>query len=123
MINKKGLSFNATFGPLLAIMVIASMYIGINYNYEKAFIIAGLISIIAGGVMLIWTLLSGAYIGTIMAPIMWLCMILLVIIGVALVYSPLNLIVKSYFLNFEIIAFYSYIIILGLGIIHIVTGK
>jgi len=121
--DNKGLSFNATFGPILAILVILFMYLGLNYGYDLAFIIAGYLSIIAGVVMLIWTLSSNAYIGTILAPVMWLCMILLVVIGIALVYSPLNLIMKSYFFDFERIAFYSYIVILGLAILHIVTGK
>ena len=123
MTNKKGLSFNAIFGPLLAILIIASMYLGVKYEYEMAFTIAGYLSILTGFVLLVNTIATNAYIGTVMAPLMWLCMALLVIIGVALVYSPLNLIIKSYFADFEIIAFYSYIVILGLAIIHIVTNK
>jgi len=119
---KKGLSFNATIGPLLALTVIILMYAGINYNYQT-FTIAGYLSILTGIILLINTLATKAYIGTIMAPLMWACMILLVAIGIALVYPPANLIAKSYFTNFEKIAFYAYIAILGLALIHIVTNK
>ncbi|MBU0615787.1 MAG: hypothetical protein KJ601_06865 [Nanoarchaeota archaeon] len=121
--NKKGLSFNATFGPIFAILTIVSMYIGLYYEIEIAFIIAGYLSILTGLVLLINTLTTKAYIGTIMAPIMWLCMVLLVAIGLALVYSPFNIIAKEYIPNFETTAFYSYIVILGLALIHIITGK
>lgn len=121
--NKRGLSFNATFGPLFAILTIVCMYLGLYYEIKMAFIIAGGLSILTGLVLLINTISTNAYIGTIMAPIMWLCMILLVIIGLALVYPPLNLIAKSYISNFETVAFYTDIVILGLAMIHIITNK
>ena len=89
-----GLSFNAKFGLILGILVIASMYIGVKFDSEGAFIIGGYLSIFAGLVMLIWTIATNAYIGTVMAPLMWLSMILLVVIGVFLVYPPANDIIK-----------------------------
>jgi len=121
--NKKGLSFNATFGPIVALVTIILMYLGIMNDSELLILIAGYLSITCGLVLIINTFATSAYIGTVMRPIMWLCMVLLLIIGAVIVYSPLNESVKSSIPNFNIISLYSLIVILVLAMIHIVTNK
>lgn len=121
--NKKGLSFNASFGPILGLIIIVFVYSGIRQQYTELFLIAGYLSIFTGIVLLLNTLFTNAYIGTIMAPIMWTCMIALVLLGIVLVYQPFNDFVREYFSNFEIFALYSYITIFLLAIVHIITGK
>ena len=118
------MSFNASFGILCGILTIALMYVGV-YQNPSAILWAGYASILAGIVLLVNTYIieRGAYVGTILAPVMKLSMLLLILIGISLVYEPVNLIALSIVPNLEIIAFYAFIIIFALALLHIITNK
>lgn len=116
------MSFNSIFGPSVIILAIFSLLLGIIFKINILILISGYLGIFAGMVMFFWTLFSGAYIGTILAPIMWTCFVSLIFLGLSLIFPPLNIIMINSFNNYSLKVLYAYLIILILGYIHIFTG-
>ena len=118
----KGISFDAVVGMLSMTAALICLALGIYVN-ESYIIYAGYASAIGGSAMLIWTLLTKAYVGTILAPFMWLSMVIMAIAGTSLIFQPLTAFAQQYISNYYQIVFYTYLVIYGLAILHLITHK
>ena len=115
-------SFNAAVGTSLHVITMALLAAGIFTQSPNLVLFAGYVSIANGLVLLANTIINRPYIGTVLAPVMLLSMVLLVIVGIGLVSQQFNLLLAILVPNVELAALFVYIAIFILAAIHMLTG-
>jgi len=115
-------SFNAAVGVPLHAITLILISAGIYFNFPNLILWAGYVSVINGVLLLVNTIINQPFIGTILAPVMLLSMVLLIIVGACLAFQPLSLLISAWIPNFESIALFIYLGIFAFVIIHVSTG-
>ena len=113
------MSFNSLVGLTLHTITLVLMLLGFFVS-PSIFFFAGIASMANGILLLSNTLITKAYIGTLLAPVMLASMVLLVALGATMVF-PLA-VITGLFSNYEMIVFGVYVFIFIFALIHVGTG-